>query len=409
MKKNLKKGISLFVAILTLISVLPISVKAKTISEFEQEVNNYTAELQAKKDKIAKNDAEIANIQAKIKEIGAQIEEISKEKDRLQQEIDDSNKQIELKGQQSKDIMKYYQVSEGNNSYLEYIFGADSITDMIYRYSVVQQLTEANKQIMDDLKKLIEENKKKKEELTKKDEELTKLKADLKEQQDRLGIENKGIRDSMPSLEEQIKSAKANLNYYKNLGCRNNEDIQDCLYRTQQSSGGSIPSTGVTLRPTEMGYLAGGLGSYWGHTGQDIGSSRKKGETIYPIADGYIIAVYNDNCYSFCGYTCNGNANIVVIRHNINNRYIYASYVHLSTVNFGRGYTGYISRFTPIGNMGNSGCTSGGDEGGTYIHLHLELATCHWQTGGGCTWGQYQNSIVNPVNYVNFPYSWNNR
>ena len=409
MKKYINKGISLFVILITLISVLPISVSAKTISEFEKEINTYTAELQSKKDKIAKNDAEIAEIQAKIKDIGKQIEEINAEKDRLQKEIEESNKQIEIKGQQSKDIMKYYQVSEGNNSYLEYIFGADSITDMIYRYSVVQQLTEANKQIMDDLKKLIEENKKKKEELTKKDKELTKLKADLKDQQDRLGIENKGIRDSMPSLEEQIKSARSNLNYYKNLGCKTNEDIQDCLYRTQQSSGSSIPSTGTTLRPTQIGYLDGGLWSYYGHTGQDIGSNRKKGETIYPIADGYIIAVYHDNCYSFCSYTCNGNANVIVVRHNINHRYIYASYVHMSSINFGYGYTGYVSRFTPLGQMGNSGCTSGSDAGGTYIHLHLELATCHWQTGGGCSWGAYQNQILDPTDYVNFPGSWNNR
>ena len=409
MKKLIRKSFCLFVALITLISVLPISVKAKTISEFEREVNSYTAELQEKKNKIARNDAEIAQIQTKIKDIGTQIDTIQKEKEKLQAEIDESNKQIEIKGQQSKDIMKYYQVAEGNNSYLEYIFGAESITDMIYRYSVVQQLTEANKKIMDDLRKLIEENKKKKEELTKKDKELTKLKADLKDHQDRLGIENNKIRDSMPSLEEQIKSARSNLNYYKNLGCRANEDIQDCVYRTQQSSGGSIPSTGTTLRPTMFGYLEGGLWSYYGHTGQDLSSSRKTGETIYPIADGYIIAVYRDNCYSFCSYVCNGNANVIVVRHNINNRYIYASYVHMSSINFGYGYTGYVSRYTALGQMGNTGCTSGSDPGGTHIHLHLEMATCHWQTGGGCTWGQYQNSILNPVNYVNFPGSWGNR
>ena len=409
--KKTKKIVTLFIIALTLTSLaLPVKVDAKTIAQFEAEVAQYTRELQAKKDKLATNEAEIAAIKNKITDIGNQITQISKEKDQLQKEIDESNEKIKLKGQQSKDLMQYYQVSEGNNSYLEYIFGAESITDMIYRMAVVEQLTEANRRIMDELKELIQENNKKKEELTKKDKELNILKSNLKDQQERIGIESSKIRDSMPSLEDQIKTAKSNLAYYKKLGCGTNEDIQACLYRIQQSSGSSIPSSGTTLRPTQQGYLDGGIGSYWGHTGQDIGSNRKTGETIYPIADGQILAVYRDNCYSFCSYTCNGNANIVVIRHNIRNRYIYASYVHLSSVNFSSANVGQrISAYTPIGKMGSTGCTSGSDAGGTYIHLHLELATCHWREGGGCTWGQYQDSIIDPTRYVNFPSSWNNR
>ena len=409
MNKLMNKSMIKFALFLAIVSfALPLKTSAKTIAQFEAEVNQYTKELQEKKDKIATNDAEIKAIKNKITDINNQIQEIIKEQERLQKEIDESNEKIKLKGQQSKDIMQYYQVSEGNNSYLEYIFGAESITDMIYRMAIVEQMTEANKKIMKELEELIQENNKKKEELAKKDKELTGLKASLKEQQERIGMENSKIKDSMPSLEQQIKSAKENLAYYKKLGCGTNEDIQACFYRVNQSSGSSLPSTGTTLRPTQLGYLDGGLGSYWGHTGQDIGSSRKKSEVIYPIADGEVVAVYQDNCYSFCSFTCNGNANIIVLRHNIRGRYIYASYVHLSNVYISNA-TRRVSAYTPIGTMGNSGCTAGSDPGGTYIHLHLELATCHWQKGGGCTWSQYQNSIVNPVNYVTFPGSWNNR
>ena len=61
-----------------------------------------------------------------------------------------------------------------------------------------------------------------------------------------------------------------------------------------------------------------------------------------------------------------------------------------------------VSAFTQIGNMGSTGYSTG-------PHLHIELTTCDWNRGGGCTWAQYQRSTINPTSYVNFPSSWNNR
>ena len=399
----------LLILIVSIVSfvALPTNTNAKTIQEFENEVAKYTKDLQEKKNKLAKNDQEVAQIKAKIKNIEAQIKQAENDINKLQEEIDASNKKIEEKDAESKKLMKYFQVVMNDNAYLEYIFGATSIKDMIYRMSVVEQLTDYNDQVMKELEALIKENNRKQSELNNKKSELKKLEADLEDQKERINADSAAVRETMPSLEEQIKAAKSNVSYYKRLGCGANEDVQKCFYRVNQSSSGSIPSSGSTLRPTLNGYRLGGLGSYWGHSGQDISSNNKKNETIYPIADGQVLSVYNDNCRSFCGYTCRGNANIVVVVHNINGRYLYATYVHLSQVYVRKGQG--VSAYTPLGKMGNSGCTSGSDEGGTSIHLHLELATCHWQTGGGCTWSQYQNRILNPASYVTFPSRWSNR
>ena len=48
---------------------LPMDTSAKTIKEFEAEVENYTNELEEKKANIAKNDAEVAQIEKRIKGI----------------------------------------------------------------------------------------------------------------------------------------------------------------------------------------------------------------------------------------------------------------------------------------------------------------------------------------------------
>lgn len=389
--------------------IIPIDASAKTLSEFEAEVNKYTAELQEKQNKIAKNDAEVAKITQRISEIQRQIKQTENDIATLQKEIDESNKKIEEKGKESKKIIEYYQLSSGENSYLQYIFGATSITDMIYRISMTEQLAEYNDKVMKELDRLISQNKEKQQQLGSKKQELNSLQEELKSEREKINADTKAVRDTMPSVQEQIKAAKENVAYLKKLGCGSNEDVESCIYRVNQaSSSGSVPSSGSTLRPIMIGTRQGGLYSYSGHLGQDMTSPNKRNETIYPIANGYVLSVYQDSCSGFCRYVCNGNANVVVIRHNINGKYIYASYVHLSQVYVSTGQQ--VSAYTPIGRMGNTGCTSGSDEGGTSIHLHLELATCHWKPGGGCTsYSAYTSRIMNPTGYVTFPGSWTNR
>lgn len=374
---------------------LPKDVSAKTIQEFENEVAKYTKQLQEKKDKVAKNDNEVAQIKKKIGEIEGQISQAQQDIERLQKEIDESNEKIKQKDAESKKLMKYFQVVVSDNAYLEYIFGATSIKDMIYRMSVVEQLTEYNSQIMKELKQLIEENNKKQSELKSKQEELKKLQSDLEDQKARINADSASLRAAMPGLEEQIKSAKANVSYYKGLGCGSTEDIQSCQYRVEQSrgggSGGSIPSTNGFYRPTEQGYITQGYGGYGGHLGVDIGNRSNPNIAIYPIANGQVFSKYYDSA----------GALVVKIKHNYNGRYIYSTYAHLSR--FGSISQGqYISYATSIGNMGSTGNSTG-------PHLHLEITTCDWHAGGGCTWYSYQRSTINPYNLVQFPGSWNNR
>lgn len=389
----MKKKILIVLLVLSF-AIYPLSIQAKTIKEFENEVANYTAQLQDKKNKIAKNDQEVAEIKQKIAKIESQIAETEKEIKRLEEEIDASNKEIEKKSTESKKVMEYYQISNGENLYLEYVFGAQTITDMIYRMSIIEQLTEYNDKIMKELKELIEKNNRKKEELKTKKDELNKLEASLESEKERINADTKSIRETMPALEQQIKSAQDNVNYYKKLGCGATEDIFACQYRIEQErsgSGGSIPSTNGFYRPMTNGYITQNYGGYGGHLGMDL-SSYDKSIELYPIADGQVFYKGND-AYG---------ALVLKIKHNVNGRYIYSTYAHMrnwaANINVGS----YISHNTSFGNMGSTGYSTG-------PHLHLEITTCDWNKGGGCTWYQYQRSTINPRTYINFPASWNNR
>ena len=401
MKNKLLIGTSIILLLVSFVA-LPTDTSAKTIQEFENEVTRYTQELENKKANLARNEREVQEIIKKIKNIESQIEEAENEIKRLQEEIEESQKEIERKSEESKNIISYYQVSNGENAYLEYAFGASDITDMIYRLSIVEQLTEYNNKIMKELEELIKKNQATQEELKKKEEELNSLKQELKAEQARIEADSAQIKESMPSIQEQINSAQDSVKYYKSLGCGSTEDLQACEFRVAQESGGSLPSVGFFSRPMDYGYFVRGM--WGGHMGYDL-SSGNRNIAIHPIAAGQIHAIYSDSCTSgyWCqaqGFWCNGNAKIVVVKHNYNGRYIYSSYVHLS--GYGNVWVGqYVSRDTVIGYMGTTGCSTG-------EHLHLEIADCHWKNGG-CYYDDYVNRLIDPGDLINFPGSWSNR
>ncbi len=392
--------VSIFVSFFT----LPLNTKAKTIKEFEAEVEKYTKELEEMKNKVVTNEAEVAAIKKKIAAIEVQIETAKKEIENLQEEIDQSNLEIEQKSEESRRILEYYQISNGDNAYLEYAFGATSITDMIYRLSVIEQLTDYNDKIMKELEALIEKNQKQQEELSQKQEKLERMQESLYDEQVKINADIVALKAGMPGVEEQIKAAKNQLEYYKDLGCGDTEDIQKCQYRieqTKQDASSSIPSANGFYRPIEYGYV-----TQWytgckswnssrrvceGHIGIDISSSNKSID-VYPIAPGYVVGTYYDSA----------GALVVRIKHKYNGRYIYSTYAHLR--NFAVKEEQYVSAYTAIGQMGSTGNSTG-------PHVHLEITNCDWYSaGGGCVWESYARyNTINPTQYVSFPSKWSNR
>ena len=234
----MKKISSVILLILLAVFIIPVNTNAKTLKQLEDEVNKFTADLESKNNQIAANDAEVAEIKKKIADYENQISSIKSETEVLEQEIDESNKEIAEKSEQSKSLFQYLQVSEGENAYVEYIFGATDVTDMVYRMAIVEQLTEYNEQVMDDLTKLIEDNKQRKEELAVKNQELEKLTDELEAEQSKINAETAAIKDAMPSVEKQKEEAEKQLAYYKKLGCGENEDITSCEMRV---NGNSVP------------------------------------------------------------------------------------------------------------------------------------------------------------------------
>ena len=378
MKKSIK--IVLIISLFTMM-IIHFKAEATTLKEYEDQVTKYTKELEEKQSKLAKNESEVKEIKQNIAALEKQIQQAEQDIIRLEEEIEQSNEEIKQKSAESESLIEYYQLAEGENAYLEYAFGAETITDMIYRASIVEQLTEYNDQIMKELEELIKVNEEKQEQLAIKKEELAKLIEEQESEQERIEYESDQLREAMPTIQQQIDTYKQQVEYWKSKGCKSNDVLGvTCAVPPKVSDDVDVSNimgaNGFRL-PMNKGYLT---QDYKGlrHLGVDFGSTNKS-EPIYPVASGQVIYVGQDSA----------GANMVKIVHNVNGKLIFSTYGHMRAVYFRKGQI--VSTDDMLGLMGSTGNSTG-------PHLHLEMTTCDWTYN--CTYKVYKNSTISPWTYL---------
>ncbi len=367
MKKIFKRSIE-FVLIIYL--VLPVGVNAAVITygQILDDLANAQAELNRNQQSINNNKNQMNIDNASIRSLKQEIEEMSMETDKLREEIEEANNNIDKKKEQTKSIVSYLQMSSGENLYLEYVFGTETITDLVYRLAVVEQITEYNEKVVKDLEKLIKTNEDKKKELAatekKYQEKIVTLKSEISKLQSNIST----LGDLSPGLEQEVKSKQEMVNYYKQQGCKNRGDRIgiDCATTTANA---------YFSRPIQTGYVTSFTGYRWGslHRGIDLGSSLGRNTPLYSIGFGVITSIWQDGSGAKC---------VNVEYKTTNGTYYTAIYGHLSR--YGNIYTGMkVDPNTILGYMGDTGYAFG-------VHLHLELWPCRLYADSNCrTWNAY--------------------
>lgn len=398
-----KYSIILTVIVCTLFFI-PNKVNAATLQDYINKLNAYQQEVDNAQDKINQTEAQINKTKQEINSINEEMKQMVVEIEKMHKEIDQYNQEIKDKSLQTKQLFQYLQVSEGENVYLEYIFGANNITDLIYRMSIVEQLTDYNEKTIKQLEEMIEQNKKREKELKKKEVELEQKKVTLSNKISSLEGEKISINAGAISSREQLKIYQDTVASYKKLGCKPTDVIGvDCARQAALAGW---------YRPTRTGYITGYMGyrdiSIAGnsfHMGMDLGSYNKRNEKIYPIATGKIQKIYKDSY---------GAKMVLIYHYDANTGKNYSSlYVHLSewSPNIYEGQT--ITPDQYIGYMGDTGFAFG-------VHLHLEVADCRLYdlADSNCSrWSSYARYVERRWNQgfkgaqtlLNLPYSWSSR
>ncbi len=398
MKKNIL-WVMIVVSLSTLL--LPISVSATTLQQYIDKVNQYQKEINDANASINKTEGEIAAAQNAITAAQQEIKDISNEIIDLKEEIEESNKEIKKKSLETKQLFEYYQIAQGENTYLEYIFGADSITDLIYRVSVVEQLTEHNEKVTKELEALIEKNKKREKSLNKKTQQLKQKQVNLKAQIKTLEGQVVELQEGSVRASDQLKIYQDQVNYYRKQGCKASDRIGIDCAKENVVAGWYRPTVRGNISQT-VGWSEINIDGF--HYGTDIWSSKGTGEKIYPIASGTISAITTD-IYG---------ALIVIIYHtDMNGKKWTSFYCHLSSYSPNI-YVGMkVTPNTYIGYMGHTGYAFG-------THLHLEVADCRLYdaTDKNCsTWGKwtkyikkkFNNGFLGAKTLIKLPNSWSRR
>ena len=367
MLKNLKKiSYLVLVFIMVIVNFIMRSdvevVKAKTVRDLKNELVQKEKEYEESKNQKQLTEAEIATTRASIDAINTEISNIQKEMLELTEEIEDLNEDIAKKEKEIKAIMNYYQLSNGESAYLEYIFSAADFTDFIYRLAIAEQLSNYNDKLIDEYNNTIKENEEKKTELSSKT-------VALNEKQGQLQVELKSLKGNLDSIveenmsiEDEIKVLKEYVDTYQNkYKCGLDEDINVC-------GRDKLPPGTKFYRPVVSGRISAHFGWYspWGqstwHYGTDFAGTGH-GANVYSVAPGKVAAIVNR---AKCG------GNMVYIQHIINGTKYTSGYFHLSHVNVRVGDT--VTKDTVIGGVGGNPSYEYWDKCSTGTHLHLQIA-----------------------------------
>lgn len=374
----MKKFRVLIIVFISLLMV-PFSVNAESIQDYRDKIKAIEKEREESENKSAEVQAEIDDAKARINEISREIASAQRERENTLDEIKQLDKDIAAKEDEIKDLVAFYQVSDNENFYLKFIFGAESFEDFIYRFSVAEQLTDANDKLVAEMNDLIKENEKKVKELEDQQVRLNNLSDQVAALVKKLGAEKQEYTEEALDADEEIEALKEQIAYFKKKGCNETQDVSTC-------SVGIVPSSSGFQLPLSHGIIT----TYYGyqlrddigetiprlHAGMDFGAGT--GTPIMATNSGEVI-----RASWFDGY---GNA--VMIVHNVKGKLYTSLYAHMDSIGVSQGQT--VTRGQVIGTVGNTGYSFG-------AHLHFQM-----MYGSG-----YSNeNSFNPQNLMSIPYSW---
>ena len=268
----------------------------------------------------------------------------------------------------------------GNQEYLDIIFGAKSISDLLNRSEYVEKISEYDNKVFAHFKKAaltVQQKEKQREQQTNELKELetktreekqavSELKADKKTELDKI---DKAMEKSQDQVSEYTKKALEAENQVEALLQKKQDEIDREMAAGGGNSGGSTTGLGWPLKGG-AGRISSGFGGRKSptagastyHKGVDLAAS--SGTPILAAGSGKVVtATYSSSA-----------GNYIMISHG--NR-LYTVYMHCSRLAVSAGKQ--VTKGQVIGYVGSTGISTG-------AHLHFGVTK--------------NGSYVNPLNYI---------
>ncbi len=352
-----KKRISVLCIIL-LLFVQVGSVYATTIQEAEDELNEL-------KEQEEKAEAERDNIATQLKELTAEMDDIFTQLGDTYDILEEL--EIELAVNQAVADDQYqsmkqrirFMYEQGESSYLEILFGASSLKDLLNKVDYIQQITDYDREKLEEYQAIIEEIEEQKELMEEERVRLEELQASLSTKKTEVEQLLASANNKLEDLESEIGESSELLQQL----IANAKALEDKENEAQGGQGGTAgddvasgsgyfthPMPGYTRISSHFGYRDAPLaGASTNHKGTDFAAPT--GTPVYAAAAG---TVTGSTYHSAAG-------NMVTINHGDGMVTMYL-HLHQKYVSVGD----KVSRGQNIGTCGTTGNSTG-------PHLHFQV------------------------------------
>ena len=355
------------IIVLIVILLLPLNIvnaASKTLGDYRKEV----AELEAKanRNKRLSQDAQnkINNKRNAIIAANNTIENNERKVEESKVKVEESEKAVQEKTEQLKITIANYQYAgtTSESVYLDYLFDSDSISDMIQRQAVIEQITTYTEEQLKALEKLIIDNKNLQVQLAEDNKQLEASIEANEKQVDELEAYMESLATIGMDYDEELKALKNQVTLFEKAGCKNDDSIDDCYYnRGAYSSSFS--------RPLNSGKVTQAWG-HNGHAGMDIGGN-VPGTPVYAPANGTVVhTAYHQSC----------GGNIVYIHHKVNGKAYTSEFGHLRSYTVSPGQN--VTKGQIIGYVGGDSSTWYYDRCTSGTHLHYSIAYGYYLGAG---------------------------
>lgn len=402
MKKMYLKVVSILVIATVILNTVSISYAASSISsqknelnqkiqETKDNLNEVNSQKEESQDKVNNLSSQIDSYESKINSLKSEIETKTNEVNELQKKLDELEAERE-KNQSLLDERLVTLYESGEVSYLDMLLSSTDLTDFISSYYMIETLTAADKELIQNLendKKEIADTQEKvnnslgeieknKTELESVQQELSKAKNEEQTKVDKLTEQSHDLENDVEEYEKKMKELDAK---EKAQEAALQKKYEEAKKKAEQgnssgsnsnsgsSSGGSVSSKGF-IRPVKTGKITAGMyyssGKY--HGAVDFGVS--VGTPVYAAADGIVVTSTWGGSDSYGYY--------IKIKHYNG---LYTLYAHGSSLVAKVGQEvkqGQLIMYS--GNTGNST--------GPHLHFEVRVAPVGY------------NNRVNPLNYL---------
>lgn len=368
---------SLLVLSILLVTFLPVRItKAQTLADYKKVV----AKLESQKNENQRMSQEASNkIAAKEQAVKDANNTIAANEQKVEDSkvlVADSEETIKIKTEDLKDVINFLQYTDlsSQDIYLDYVFDASSIADLMERNAVVEQIANYTQEEINSLETLIDDNKKLQVKLNDDNIALEASKVTYSKQIEDLEETIHELAQIGLDVSEELQAKKNLVKIYESAGCKDNDDIQACYYDKQLGSASFS-------RPLNFGTVS----QRWSaaHGGADLAVA--KGNYVYAPADGTVVFVrdgiqyYNNHRYLSDPRSCGGHE--IYMHHKVNGKSYTTEYAHLTSILVKNGQ--YVTKGTIIATTGGDSSTHWYDKCTTGAHLHYAISSGYYFTSSG--------------------------